>query len=150
MRTTLISVTAIIVFSAFLSACAQYPEPTVGMNEQEMTAAVGQPEAKWSGSNGIEFWKYNDYETIFVILQNGKAIKTVISASRRQNFSNLVLGLPEAAVIEMLGKPVQIAENKDGKNLSYIIKAGRFRRFHFVRIVNGVVESYGIENHRKN
>jgi hypothetical protein len=137
---------AAITLFLFISACTIRPEPTAGMDKQEMAAVWGQPKEKWTGTNGVECWEYGDFDSTLVLLKNGKVVKATVPASLRNNFENLMIGLPEAAVKEMLGKPAAVEENKNGKKLSYIMKTGRTRKFHYVRFVNGVVESYGLDS----
>ena len=59
------------------------------------------------------------------------------------DFKSVMIGLPEIAVVEMLGQPRSISENEHGKYLEYIVKEGPRRKWKYVRVVGGFVESYG-------
>jgi len=131
-----------------ITGCAQHMPISVGMTNEEIIEIAGEPVVKWVGTNNIECWKYEisgdkwkKNGRWYVILRDRKVIKV---RPRRRNISSLEIGLPEAAAIEILGDPTSVAAQGDSKYLIYIIKiARRETRDHYVRIVNGTVESYG-------
>ena len=122
-----------------LTGCAV---ATVGMTHQELLSAEGTPGEKWAGAGGIECWRYG---VRHVFLKNDRVIQITV---RERNFNSysLILGLPEAAVISLEGPPLSVSAKKDVRYLVYKNKTGKFRSKEFyIRIVNGVVESYGGE-----
>jgi fumarate reductase subunit C len=123
------------VICLFLTACAF---ATVGMSSKELISTEGNPGQKWVGLDGVECWRYGARH---MILKNGKIIKIV---QRSRNFNNLVIGLPEEAVMSLEGQPRGVSETKHEKYLFYKIRVAKFRSaIFYVRIVNGAVESYG-------
>lgn len=129
--------------SVTVAGCAHYMPMSVGMTKQDVTEKAGQPVAKWTGAEGVECWKYKFSPSVsakggtwYVIFQNAQVMKI---ARRDRGFDSLVIGLPEAAVIELRGRPDRVSATKDTKYLTY----GNHREEHFVRIVDGFVESYG-------
>jgi hypothetical protein len=131
------------VFIVLISGCQHYMPLSVGMTKQEVVQTVGQPDEKWIGGNGIECWKYigSSYQgkggTWFMIFKNGESFKII---PRGLRFSSLEIGLPEAAVIAMLGNPYSVSATESTKYINYLL--GR-NQMHYVRIVDGFVESYG-------
>ena len=123
----------------FLTACAV---ATVGMTQQDLLSTEGKPGDKWVGAGGIECWRYGMRH---VILQNDRVVK-IAHRERYFNSVNLVIGLPEPAVISLEGPPVSVSAKKDVKYLVYKNRTRKFRSNNFyIRIINGVVESYGGE-----
>ncbi len=122
-----------------LTGCAV---ATVGMSQQELLTAEGKPGDKWVGAAGIECWRYG---VRHVFLQNDRVAK-IAFRERYFNSGNLMIGLPEAAVISLEGPPVSVSEKKGVKYLVYRNRTRKFRSKDFyIRIINGVVESYGGE-----
>ena len=122
-----------------LAGCAV---ATVGMTQQDLLSAEGTPGEKWTGSGGIECWRYGMRH---VFLQNDRVIKIAVREGRFNSYS-LLIGMPEPAVISLQGPPLSVSAKKDVKYLVYKNKTGRSRSKEFyIRIVNGVVESYGGE-----
>lgn len=122
-----------------LTGCAV---ATVGMTHQDLLSAEGKPGDKWVGANGIECWRYGARH---VFLQSDRVTK-IAFRERYFNSANLMIGLPEAAVISLQGPPMSVSAKKDVKYLVYKNKTRKFRSHNFyIRIVNGVVESYGGE-----
>jgi hypothetical protein len=122
-----------------LSGCAV---AMVGMTQQELLSTEGKPGDKWAGANGTECWRYGARH---VFLQNDRVTK-IVGRERYFNSSNLMIGLPEAAVISLQGPPMSVSAKKDVKYLVYKNRTRKFRSNKFyIRIINGVVESYGGE-----
>ena len=122
-----------------LTGCAV---ATVGMTQHELLSAEGTPGEKWTGSGGIECWRYG---VRHVFLQNDRVVKIAIREGKFNSYS-LIIGLPEPAVISLEGPPLSVSAKKDVKYLVYKNKMGRFKsREFYIRMVNGVVESYGGE-----
>ena len=122
-----------------LTGCAV---ATIDMTQQELLTAEGKPGDKWAGAGGIECWRYG---VRHVFLQNDRVTKIAI---RERNFNsvNLMIGLPEAAVISLEGPPLSVSAKKDVKYLVYKNRTRKFKSNNFyIRIINGVVESYGSE-----
>ena len=123
----------------FLTGCAV---ATVGMTQQELLSAEGTPGNKWVGVDGVECWRYGARH---VFLQNDRVVK-IAFRERYFNSANLMIGLPEAAVISLEGPPLSVSAKKDVKYLVYKNRTRKFRSKDFyIHIVNGVVESYGGE-----
>jgi hypothetical protein len=123
----------------FLTGCAV---ATVGMSQQDLLSAEGTPGNKWVGVDGVECWRYGARH---VFLQNDRVVKIAFRA-RYFNSANLMIGLPEAAVISLEGQPVSVSAKKYIKYLVYKNRTRKFRSNNFyIRIVDGVVESYGSE-----
>lgn len=135
----------IAVLCCCLSAACLHSMPPIytDMNGSRVIEDSGQPDMKWIGENGIECWKYigKSYQgkggTWFMILKNGESFKIV---PRRLDFSSLEIGLPEDAVTAMLGRPNSVSATENIKYLNYLL--GR-NQMHYVRVVDGFVESYG-------
>ena len=122
-----------------LTACAV---ATVGMTQQELFSAEGKPGNKWVGAGGVECWRYGARH---VFIQNDRVVK-IAFRERYFNSVNLMIGLPEEAVISLQGPPVSVSAKKDVKYLVYKNRTRKFRSNNFyIRITNGVVESYGGE-----
>ena len=142
--------TFVIIFwlSVALLGCAHYMPMSVGMAKQDVIEKAGQPVAKWAGANGVECWKYKFSPstsakggTWYVIFKDAQVIKI---AERDRGFDSLVIGLPEAAVIELQGRPDRVSATKDTKYLTYRKQINKHQyEDHFVRLANGAVESYG-------
>lgn len=123
----------------FLTGCAV---ATVGMTQQDLLSAEGTPGDKWSGTGGVECWRYGARH---IFLQNDRVVK-IAFRERYFNSANLMIGLPEAAVISLEGPPLSVSAKKDVKYLVYKNRTRKFRSKDFyIHIVNGVVESYGGE-----
>ncbi len=142
MRTLVIALT-VLCSSFYFLGCAHKMPATTGMTKQEVIARSGAPAAKWNAASGVECWKYQISTSVegrggtwFIIMQNDQVL--AVSEQGRDSFSILAIGLPEFAVIEMIGKPEWVSATKDVKYLNY-----HFFRPLYVRIINGVVESYG-------
>jgi len=122
-----------------LTGCAV---ATVGMTQQELLSTEGKPGNKWAGANSVECWRYGARH---VFLQNDRVTK-IAFRERYFNSVNLMIGLPEAAVMSLEGPPMSVSAKKDVKYLVYKNRASKFRSNKFyIRIINGVVESYGGE-----
>lgn len=131
-----------------VAGCAHYMPMSVGMTQQNVVEKAGQPVVKWTGAEGVECWKYKFSPsatakggTWYVVFQNAQVIKI---AEHDRDFDSLVIGLPEAAVIELQGRPDRVSATKDTKYLTYRKQINKYQyEDHFVRLVNGAVESYG-------
>ena len=105
----------------------------VGMTQQELLSAEGTPGNKWVGVDGVECWRYGSRH---VFLQNDRVIKIALR-DRYFNSANLMIGLPESAVISLEGPPVSVSAKKDVKYLVYKNRTRKFRSNNFyIRIVN--------------
>lgn len=123
-----------------LSGCAV---ATVGMTQQDLLSAEGRPGNKWVGVDGVECWRYGARH---VFLQNDRVVK-IAFRGRYFNSANLMIGLPEAAVISLEGPPLSVSATKEVKYLVYKNRTRKFRSNKFyIRIINGAVESYGDED----
>lgn len=129
----------IVGYVLFLAGCAV---AMVGMTQQELLSTEGKPGDKWAGTNSVECWRYGARH---VFLQNDRVTK-IVGRERYFNSSNLMIGLPEAAVISLQGPPMSVSAKKDVKYLVYKNRMRKFRSNKFyIRIINEVVESYGGE-----
>jgi len=120
------------------------------MNKSDVLSERGNPGAKWIGVNGVECWQYRTAKSLidrekggnwFVVFQNDQVLKVV---TQGRNFYSLVVGLPEAAAVEILGEPHTVSANKNTKFLLYKVDLNKYQyRVDYVRIENGMVESFG-------
>lgn len=126
-------------FVFLILGCATNPAE-IGMSKMVLLAKDDQPDKILIGSQGIEFLKYGSN---FAILQNDKVVRAGHSG---RDFSNLIIGLPEEAIPFILGKPHSMASIKEVTYFNYVIKPKYYRgKLHFVRVVRGVVDSFGIQ-----
>ena len=116
---------------------------TPGMTATDVIRRSGEPRMKWVGTNGVECWQCTAPRSFtrksgrwYVVLKDDVVLRVV---PRHKNFSNLEIGLPEAAATALMGTPTSVSATSDTKYLNYAFGSG----MHYVRIVDGVVESYG-------
>ena len=68
----------------------------------------GTPGNKWVGADGVECWRYGARH---VFLQNDRVTK-IAFRERYFNSANLIIGLPEAAVISLRGRRERIGKKR--------------------------------------